>query len=111
VSVAPFLITLSSLMCGGGGSGLLGVTGIGAPADALAGVSNGMGVVGLTRDVFGFSTGIGIVAVGCDVAVAGFSDGIGLVDVAGDVVSAADCCACCSGAREYQHLRCVARSV
>lgn len=83
-------------MCGGGGSRLLGISGIGAPADALAVVYNGMGVVGLTRDaaVFGFSTGIGLVAIGCDVAVAGFSDGTGLVDVAGDVVSAAGCCAC-----------------
>jgi hypothetical protein len=96
VSVAPLLITVSILMCGGGGSGVLVVTGIGAPADALAGFSNGMGVVGLPRDaaVFGFSTGIGVIGPASDVAAAGFSNGMGMVDVTGDRVFAAGCCAC-----------------
>jgi hypothetical protein len=78
-------------MCGGGGPGVLRVAGIGAPADALAGFSNGMGVVGLTRDaaVLGFSTGLGVI--GSDVAVAGFSNGTGVVDVTGDVGCAAEC--------------------
>jgi hypothetical protein len=78
-------------MCGGGGPGVLGVAGIGAPADALAGFSNGMGLVGLTRDaaVLGFSTELGVIGLGSDVAVAGFSNGTGVVDVTGDVVCAA----------------------
>lgn len=89
MSVAPLLITVSILMCaGGGGSGVLVVTGIGAPADALAGFSNGMGVVGLTLDAagFGFSSGLGAIGLASDVAVADSS-----VDVTGDVVCVAGC--------------------
>ena len=63
---------------------MLGVTGIGAPADAVAGFSNRMGVVGLTR-------GIGVIGLAWDVAVPGFSNGMGVVDVTGDVVCAAAC--------------------
>ncbi len=83
-------------MCGGGGSEVLGVTGVGASADALAGFCNGMGVVGLTRDaaVLGFSTGIGVVGLPWDVAIAGFSNGMGVVDVTADAVFTAGCCAC-----------------
>ncbi|MFZ2081947.1 MAG: hypothetical protein WAV38_35900 [Xanthobacteraceae bacterium] len=83
-------------MCGGGGSGVLGVTGIGASVDTVAGFSSGMGMVGLTRDVagFGFSTGIGEIDVASDVAIAGFSNGTGVLDVTGDVGCAAGCCAC-----------------
>ena len=50
ISVAPLLTTGSILICGAGGSGVLGVTGIGAPADTVAGFSNGMGVAGLALD-------------------------------------------------------------
>jgi hypothetical protein len=80
-------------MCGSGGPGVLGATGIGAPADAIAGFSNGMGVVGLTRDVAvaGFSDGIGVIGLAWDVAVAGFSNGMGVIDVTGDAVGAAGC--------------------
>lgn len=83
-------------MCGRGGPRVLGVSGIGAPADTVAGFSNGMGVVGLTRDVavLGFSNGIGVIGPPSDVAVAGFSNGIGVVDVTGDVACAAGCWAC-----------------
>jgi hypothetical protein len=83
-------------MCGGGGPAVLGVAGIGAPADALAGFSNGMGMVGLTRDVavFDFSTGSGEIEGASVVAVAFFSNGTGVLDVTGDVGCAAGCCAC-----------------
>jgi hypothetical protein len=76
-------------MCGGGGSGVLGVTGIGAPADMVAGFTNGMGVAGLALDaaVLGF---IGVIGLASDGAVAGFSNGTGVVDVTGDVVCAAE---------------------
>ena len=95
MSVAPLLITVSILMCGGGGSGVLSVTGVGAPADMVAGLSNGMGLVGLTRDaaVFGFATGIGVAGFASDVAVAAGSNGTGVVVVTADV-RAAGCCAC-----------------
>jgi hypothetical protein len=83
-------------MCGGGGPAVLGVAGIGAPADVLAGFSNGMGMVGLTRDVavFDFSTGSGEIEGASVVAVAFFSNGTGVLDVTGDVGCAAGCCAC-----------------
>ncbi len=91
VFVPPLLTTVSILMCGCGGPGVLGVTDIGVPSDAIAGFSNGMGMVGLTRDVaaLGFSDGIRVIAVGWDVAVAAFSNGMGVVDVTEGVVSAA----------------------
>jgi hypothetical protein len=80
-------------MCGSGGPGVLGITGTGTPADVLAGFSNGMGVVGLTRDgaVLGCSTGLGVIGLASDVAVAGCSNGRGVVDVTGDVVCAPGC--------------------
>jgi hypothetical protein len=83
-------------MCGRDGAGVLGVTGSGASADTVGGFSNGMGVVGFTRDVavLGFSNGIGEIDVASEVAVAGFSDGTGVVDVTGDVGCAAGCEAC-----------------
>jgi hypothetical protein len=93
---APLLTTLSILMRGSGGPMVLGFTGIGAPTDTVAGFCNGMGVVGLTRDVavLGFSSGLVVIGPPSDAAVAGFSKGIGVVDVIGDVVSAAGCWAC-----------------
>jgi hypothetical protein len=92
VLVAPLLTTASILMCGSCDSGVLGVIDTGAPPVAIAGFSNGMGVVGLARDVavFGFSTGIGVIGLASDA----FSDGMGVVDVTGDRMSAAGCCAC-----------------
>jgi hypothetical protein len=93
VLVAPLLTTVSILMCGSCDSGVLGVTDTGAPPVAIAGFSNGMGVVGLTRDVavLSFSSGVGVIGFAWDVALSGFSNGMGVVDVTGDVVCAAGC--------------------
>jgi hypothetical protein len=91
--VAPLLTTVSILMCGSCASGVPGVIDTGAPPVAIAGFSNGMGVVGLTRDVaaLGFSNGVGVIGFAWDVALSGFSNGMGVVDVTGDVVCAAGC--------------------
>lgn len=93
VLVAPLLTTVSILRCGSCASGVLGVIDTGAPPIAIAGLSNGMGVVGLTRDVaaLGFSGGVEVIGLAWDVALSGFSNGMGVVDVAGDVVCAAGC--------------------
>jgi hypothetical protein len=91
--VAPLLTTVSILMCGSCASGVPGVIDTGAPPVAIAGFSNGMGVVGLTRDVaaLGFSNGVGVIGFAWDVALSGFSNGMGVVDVTGDVACAAGC--------------------
>jgi hypothetical protein len=83
-------------MCGSGGPGVLEVTGIGAPADRIAGFSNGIGTADLIPDIaalvlFG---GIGMIDVAWGVVLAGFSEGTGVVDVTGSVASAAGCSIC-----------------